>query len=65
MKLTYAIQIYKSMFPMKNDLNSLHILYAGLHKSFPMHYGQCWESFKNILLHLYCIKYNEICSFSC
>ena len=32
MKLTYVNQIYKGMFPMKNGLNRINILYAGLHK---------------------------------
>ena len=46
MKLTYVIQIYKSMFPMKNGLNSLNIMYTGSHKSFLIHYGSWSEVFK-------------------
>ena len=34
MKLTYLIQIYKSTFTMKNDLNSIKILYTGITQKF-------------------------------
>ena len=33
MKLTYIIQIYKSMFSMKNSLNSVNILRTGSKKN--------------------------------
>ena len=38
-KITSVIHIYKSMSPMKNGVNSINIFYAGLHKSFPIHYS--------------------------
>ena len=49
MKLTYVIQIFKTMFPMKNGLNSINILYAGVHKSFSKHKGLWGGCLKHIL----------------
>ena len=39
MKLTYVIQIYKIMFPVKNSLNYINILYTGSDKSFEIFYS--------------------------
>ena len=53
-----------ALFPMKNCINNLNILYTGSYKSFLSTskyitaYGE--EIFKHILAYLYCIKYNEI-----
>ena len=63
MKLTYVIQVYKSIFPMKNGLNSINILYTSFHKSFPIQYTYGKENLKRILTYLYCTKYNEINAF--
>ena len=38
MELKYVIQICENMFPIKNGVNSINILYAGSHKFFPIHY---------------------------
>ena len=49
------------MFPMKNGLNSINILYTGSHKRFPINYGPRGREFlKLIVAYLYCTKYNEI-----
>ena len=48
MKLACIIQIYKSMFSIKNGINSLNILYRDLHKSFPIHY--CLGNFLKCIL---------------
>ena len=46
MKLIYVIQVNKNMFPMKNGLNSINILYTGSHKSFLIHYSHLETNFK-------------------
>ena len=53
MELTCIIQIYKSMFTMKNGLNSINIFYIGSHKNFPIHYSQWEKNFKRILAYLH------------
>ena len=61
MKLTYVIQIYKSMFYMKNGLNSVIILYTGSHKRFSITFGLWgWQFLKHILANLYWTKFNGI-----
>ena len=42
----YAIQICKSMFSLKNSINTINILHTGSHKSFPLHYGLQRKIFK-------------------
>ena len=60
MKLTYIIQVYKSMFPMKKGTYRINILFIDLHKIFPLHCDE-WEGFlKRILMYLYCTKCNGI-----
>ena len=56
MKLARIIQIYKSIFPIKNGINSI----TGSHKfsNTLRHIGG--GGLKRILAHLYCIKYNHI-----
>ena len=60
MKLTYVIQIHKSMFPIKNDIKSTNILYTSSHKSLPIYYGLRGKFLNHILTYLYYTKYNEI-----
>ena len=43
MKLTYAINMYKNLFPKKKDLNNINILHADSHKSFLIHYNPTWR----------------------
>ena len=50
MKLTYAIQIYKSMFPEKNDLISTNILYTVSHKICLMHCDLLGGKFQCVFL---------------
>ena len=45
MKLMYAIQIYKSMFPIKM-INNINNLYTGFHKSFPIYFCLWGKFFK-------------------
>ena len=58
MKLAYTIQVYKSTVPIKF---SVHILHAGLLKSFQIHYS-LWKSkfLKQVSANLCCTEYNEI-----
>ena len=56
----YVIQIYKSMLPMINGLNSKNILCTDSNNIFPVHY-ELWGKFlKRIVANLYCTKCNEI-----
>ena len=48
------------MFPTKNDINGINILYTNLPKGFPIHYGLQGKILKIILTYLYCSKYNDI-----
>ena len=61
MKLTYVIQMYKSIFTIKNTIDSINILYTGSHKVF--RYITIGGILKGIVTHLYCTKYNEITHF--
>ena len=55
-ELTCIIQVYKSMFPIKNGkISFIYFFITGSHKSFPMH----GVSIKRILTYLYYTKYNE------
>ena len=56
----YAIQIYKSVFAIKNCLNATNSLYAGTHEIFPMYWNLWRKIFKRILTHLYLSKCNDI-----
>ena len=38
-KITHAVQMYKRMLPMKSGLYSINILYIGIHKNYPIHFG--------------------------
>ena len=51
-KLMCVIQIYRSMFPEKNGINSANILFTGSHKSFLKLSSAAYEGmiFSNILL---------------
>ena len=61
MKLMYVIQVYKSMFLMKNDLNSVNPLYPGSQKKFSNILCLSVGNFlKHILTNLHCAKCNEI-----
>ena len=56
----YVFQLYRSMFPLKNGLNSIKISYTGSYISFPIHYG-LWGGFlKRIVTNLPPTKFNEI-----
>ena len=63
MKLTSVIQIYKSICPTKNGLNSINILNTGSHKIFQYITAYGGEILKHILVYLYCTKYNEMKAF--
>ena len=58
LKLTYVIQMYKSIFPIKNGINSINILYTGLPKCFQIHYSLFGRGgfLKRILTYLHCSK---------
>ena len=61
MKLTYFIHLYKSMFPIRNTIGSINILYTGSQKIFRyiLAYGE--EEFLNgIETYLCCTKYYEM-----
>ena len=45
-EITDAIQIHKSIFPVKNGINSWNILHRGSHKSVPIHNGLWRKNFK-------------------
>ena len=61
MKLACVIQIHKSIFIMKNGLNSINILNSGFSQKFSNTERAMEGNFlKRILAYLYCIKYNEI-----
>ena len=47
LKIMHAIQMYKSILPMKNGLYSINILYTGSHKSFLIHYCLCGKEIFN------------------
>ena len=53
MKLTLVIQIYKSMFHIKNGINSINIFHKGSHKSFLIHYGVWRGNFQSVFYHFY------------
>ena len=53
MKLTYVIQVYQSMFSVKNDIKRTNILPTGSHKSFSIHYvlqGEIFKAYFNIFI---------------
>ena len=43
MKFTYVIRMCKSVFNLKDDINSIIILYTNSHKWFQIEYGLCLE----------------------
>ena len=57
MKLTCIIQIYKSIFSIKNDIKSRNILFTGSHKCFLM-YCVLWRK----IFKAYCYEFvNIVC----
>ena len=50
----------ESMFPLKNDFNSINILYTGSNKSFRCIAATWRKNLKRILTYLHWAKYNKI-----
>ena len=62
MKLTYAIQMYKSVFHIKNSMNKNNFPCTGSHKRFGIHYRPCLHMAKrafSVTLHIF-IKFHSI-----
>ena len=57
--LTYVIQMYKSMYSIKNETNSINILFTGSYKFFDTLQCRKGNVLKRILYFSW-IKYNEI-----
>ena len=53
MKLAFVTEMYKNMFSIKKNINSLNILYTASHKIFRYITAYKGKYFKHILMHLH------------